>query len=65
MTKEKNVWEWNKVNVYIFDDEQHVRRVFGKYFNIYEIGYFDNNYLQSTGHHWTILAINNLDEKVK
>lgn len=62
---EKNVWEWNKVRVYIFDDDQHVRRVFGKYFNIYEIGYFDNSYLQNTGHHWIVLAINNLNKKMK
>ena len=62
---EKNIWNWRKMNLYIFDDEQHVRKTFAKYFNISEIGYFDNNYLKSTGHHWIILADNSLDDKLK
>ena len=56
---EKNIWNWHDMNVYIFDDKKHISDVFGKYMDIVEIGYFDLQYLNLSGHHWVIMAKNN------
>jgi len=53
-----NVYSWGDHKVYVFKDAQDVRDIFGKYFNIIEVGYMDNYYCNVAGHHWVILAEN-------
>lgn len=54
----KNVYRWRDFDVYVFHDEQEIRDVFCEFFNIIEIGHFDNYYCGTAGHHWVILAKN-------
>ena len=47
---------------YVLRDEGHAREVFSM-FDIQEIGWFDNHYCGSAGHHFVILATNKKDRE--
>jgi len=58
VSKGYDIYEWNGVDVYVFQSETHVRQVFSRFFRVVDVGVMNVEYCGVNDHHYVVLCEN-------